>query len=116
MVQSFSQIPLLNTIIDIIIQINFGRDDERVSVSSKILTEVAKWMERFDCIVVGPGLGRDSFLLVRLLIMSNEYNTSFFLWSIATIYELLYITLDGRDILALTSITFVLLFRTVSKC
>ncbi|TVU25814.1 hypothetical protein EJB05_28324 [Eragrostis curvula] len=39
------------------------RDDERVSVSSKILTEVAKWMERFDCIVVGPGLGRDSFLL-----------------------------------------------------
>ncbi|CAO2141501.1 unnamed protein product, partial [Urochloa humidicola] len=39
------------------------RDDERASVSSKILTEVAKWMERFDCIVVGPGLGRDSFLL-----------------------------------------------------
>ncbi|XP_066335466.1 ATP-dependent (S)-NAD(P)H-hydrate dehydratase-like isoform X2 [Miscanthus floridulus] len=39
------------------------RDDQRASVSSKILTEVAKWMERFDCIVVGPGLGRDSFLL-----------------------------------------------------
>ncbi|XP_062182787.1 ATP-dependent (S)-NAD(P)H-hydrate dehydratase-like isoform X2 [Phragmites australis] len=39
------------------------RDDERAYVSSKILTEVAKWMERFDCIVVGPGLGRDSFLL-----------------------------------------------------
>ncbi|KAL6662325.1 hypothetical protein ACP70R_000184 [Stipagrostis hirtigluma subsp. patula] len=39
------------------------RDDERESVSSKILTEVSKWMERFDCIVVGPGLGRDSFLL-----------------------------------------------------
>ncbi|CAL4988421.1 unnamed protein product [Urochloa decumbens] len=39
------------------------RDDERASVSSKILTEVAKWLERFDCIVVGPGLGRDSFLL-----------------------------------------------------
>ncbi|KAJ1275390.1 hypothetical protein BS78_05G132100 [Paspalum vaginatum] len=39
------------------------RDDEQASVSSKILTEVAKWMERFDCIVVGPGLGRDSFLL-----------------------------------------------------
>lgn len=39
------------------------RVDERASVSSKILTEVAKWMERFDCIVVGPGLGRDPFLL-----------------------------------------------------
>lgn len=50
---------------------NFGRDDERSSVSSKILTEVAKWMERFDCIVVGPGLGRDSFLLVSLLYLKN---------------------------------------------
>ncbi|KAF0896853.1 hypothetical protein E2562_029363, partial [Oryza meyeriana var. granulata] len=33
------------------------------SYSVRILTEVAKWMERFDCIVVGPGLGRDPFLL-----------------------------------------------------
>ncbi|XP_047091634.1 ATP-dependent (S)-NAD(P)H-hydrate dehydratase-like isoform X2 [Lolium rigidum] len=39
------------------------REDERESVSSSILTEVTKWMERFDCIVVGPGLGRDSFLM-----------------------------------------------------
>ncbi|VAI02622.1 unnamed protein product [Triticum turgidum subsp. durum] len=39
------------------------RDDERESVSSSILTEVIKWVERFDCIVVGPGLGRDSFLM-----------------------------------------------------
>ncbi|KAL5204354.1 hypothetical protein ABZP36_009225 [Zizania latifolia] len=38
-------------------------DGERETISSKILIEVAKWMERFDCIVVGPGLGRDSFLL-----------------------------------------------------
>ncbi|KAM0931520.1 hypothetical protein ACQ4PT_000272 [Festuca glaucescens] len=42
------------------------REDERESVSSTILTEVAKWMERFDCIVVGLGLGRDSFLMVCL--------------------------------------------------
>ncbi|OAY71786.1 ATP-dependent (S)-NAD(P)H-hydrate dehydratase [Ananas comosus] len=39
------------------------RDDEKASVSTKILAEVAKWMERFDCIIVGPGLGRDPFLL-----------------------------------------------------
>eukprot|EP00268_Persea_americana_P025239 TRINITY_DN2459_c0_g1_i5.p1 TRINITY_DN2459_c0_g1~~TRINITY_DN2459_c0_g1_i5.p1 ORF type:complete len:212 (-),score=37.18 TRINITY_DN2459_c0_g1_i5:567-1202(-) len=39
------------------------RDDEKVSVSRTVLAEVAKWMERFDCIVVGPGLGRDPFLL-----------------------------------------------------
>ncbi|KAK8957052.1 ATP-dependent (S)-NAD(P)H-hydrate dehydratase [Platanthera zijinensis] len=39
------------------------RDDERASVSAKVLGEVMKWMERFDCIVIGPGLGRDPFLL-----------------------------------------------------
>ncbi|CAL8081955.1 unnamed protein product [Prunus armeniaca] len=39
------------------------RDDEKRVISGKILAEVAKWMERFDCLVVGPGLGRDPFLL-----------------------------------------------------
>ncbi|KAJ4766604.1 ATP-dependent (S)-NAD(P)H-hydrate dehydratase [Rhynchospora pubera] len=39
------------------------REDERETVSSYILAEVRKWLERFDCIVVGPGLGRDPFLL-----------------------------------------------------
>lgn len=39
------------------------RDDEKASVAAKVLAEVKKWMERFDCIVVGPGLGRDPFLL-----------------------------------------------------
>ncbi|PIA40419.1 hypothetical protein AQUCO_02500251v1 [Aquilegia coerulea] len=39
------------------------RDDEKRAVSTKVLAEVARWMERFDCLVVGPGLGRDPFLL-----------------------------------------------------
>ncbi|KAG0494297.1 hypothetical protein HPP92_005291 [Vanilla planifolia] len=39
------------------------RDEEKASVCAKVLGEVNKWMERFDCIVVGPGLGRDPFLL-----------------------------------------------------
>ncbi|KAJ3671497.1 hypothetical protein LUZ60_007576 [Juncus effusus] len=39
------------------------REEEREMIQSKILTEVNKWIERFDCIVVGPGLGRDAFLL-----------------------------------------------------
>ncbi|KAI9193762.1 hypothetical protein LWI28_000053 [Acer negundo] len=38
-------------------------DEERWRISSKILAEVDKWMERFDCLVVGPGLGRDPYLL-----------------------------------------------------
>ncbi|GAB4851133.1 hypothetical protein Ancab_030427 [Ancistrocladus abbreviatus] len=39
------------------------RDEDKKSVSIKVLAEVYKWMERFDCIVIGPGLGRDPFLL-----------------------------------------------------
>ncbi|GMN46607.1 hypothetical protein TIFTF001_015796 [Ficus carica] len=39
------------------------RDEDRASISAKVLAEVDKWMERFDCLVVGPGLGRDPFLL-----------------------------------------------------
>ncbi|CAN6450524.1 unnamed protein product [Victoria cruziana] len=39
------------------------RDDEKELTSKKVLAEVAKWMTRFDCLVVGPGLGRDPFLM-----------------------------------------------------
>lgn len=40
------------------------RDEDKKSISERVLAEVEKWMERFDCLVVGPGLGRDPFLLV----------------------------------------------------
>ncbi|CAL5413332.1 unnamed protein product [Camellia sinensis] len=39
------------------------RDEDKRSILDKVLAEVEKWMERFDCLVVGPGLGRDPFLL-----------------------------------------------------
>ncbi|GMY27511.1 ATP-dependent (S)-NAD(P)H-hydrate dehydratase [Fagus crenata] len=39
------------------------RDEDKLSITRKVLFEVNKWMERFDCLVVGPGLGRDPFLL-----------------------------------------------------
>lgn len=38
-------------------------DDEKQSSAAKVLAEVDKWMERFDCLVIGPGLGRDPYLL-----------------------------------------------------
>lgn len=34
-------------------------------MQDKVLGEVEKWLERFDCLVIGPGLGRDPFLLVQ---------------------------------------------------
>ncbi|KAL6497808.1 hypothetical protein OROHE_026958 [Orobanche hederae] len=39
------------------------RDEDKKSISVKVIKEVDKWMERFDCLVIGPGLGRDPFLL-----------------------------------------------------
>ncbi|KAM7488697.1 hypothetical protein LguiB_026181 [Lonicera macranthoides] len=39
------------------------RDEDKRSISAKVVSEVDKWMERFDCLVIGPGLGRDPFLL-----------------------------------------------------
>lgn len=45
------------------------------SISVKVIEEVDKWMERFDCLVIGPGLGRDPFLLVR-----KEYSVHKFLY------------------------------------
>uniref|UniRef100_A0A7N0U6N8 ATP-dependent (S)-NAD(P)H-hydrate dehydratase n=1 Tax=Kalanchoe fedtschenkoi TaxID=63787 RepID=A0A7N0U6N8_KALFE len=39
------------------------REEDKESISRKVLAEVDKWMERFDCLVVGPGLGRDPFLM-----------------------------------------------------
>ncbi|KAG5560099.1 hypothetical protein RHGRI_003404 [Rhododendron griersonianum] len=42
---------------------NLIQDEDKKSISERVLAEVEKWMERFDCLVVGPGLGRDPFLL-----------------------------------------------------
>lgn len=39
------------------------RDEDITTSLNKVLIEVDKWMERFDCVVIGPGLGRDPFLL-----------------------------------------------------
>ncbi|CAM6047460.1 unnamed protein product [Sphagnum compactum] len=38
-------------------------EEDRAEVKEKVMEEVGKWLKRFDCIVIGPGLGRDSLLL-----------------------------------------------------
>ncbi|KAB5545403.1 hypothetical protein DKX38_013515 [Salix brachista] len=38
-------------------------DRDKDHISRRVVAEVDKWMEGFDCLVVGPGLGRDPFLL-----------------------------------------------------
>eukprot|EP00262_Sarcandra_glabra_P006276 TRINITY_DN18423_c0_g1_i1.p1 TRINITY_DN18423_c0_g1~~TRINITY_DN18423_c0_g1_i1.p1 ORF type:complete len:371 (+),score=61.46 TRINITY_DN18423_c0_g1_i1:209-1321(+) len=54
-----------------------ARDEEKAPIADKVLAEVAKWMERFDCLVVGPGLGRDPFLLdcvSKIMIRARQSN------------------------------------------
>eukprot|EP00250_Pteridium_aquilinum_P018831 c24214_g4_i2 orf=401-1423(-) len=36
---------------------------EKQEVLKNVLFEIGKWLDRFDCLVIGPGLGRDPFLL-----------------------------------------------------
>jgi len=38
-------------------------EQEKGELKDKVLADVGKWLERFDCIVIGPGLGRDPLLL-----------------------------------------------------
>ncbi|RZB54714.1 ATP-dependent (S)-NAD(P)H-hydrate dehydratase isoform F [Glycine soja] len=47
-------------------------EEHKSSIASKVLAEVDKWLERFDCLVVGPGLGRDPFLLDGLFLVTNN--------------------------------------------
>nr|ABR16387.1 unknown [Picea sitchensis] len=52
--------------------------DEKESVRKKVLEDVKKWIERFDCLVVGPGLGRDPFLLecvAEIIQLARQGNT-----------------------------------------
>ncbi|CAL5392984.1 unnamed protein product [Camellia sinensis] len=47
-----------------LVEVTFRDDEDKRSISDDVLAEVVTWMERFDCLVVGPGLGRDPFLLM----------------------------------------------------
>ncbi|KAH9682888.1 ATP-dependent (s)-nad(p)h-hydrate dehydratase [Citrus sinensis] len=62
-IKSYSPELIVHPILEESYNISGLEDEERRCISSKILAEVDKWMERFDCLVVGPGLGRDPYLL-----------------------------------------------------
>ncbi|KAH9765238.1 ATP-dependent (s)-nad(p)h-hydrate dehydratase [Citrus sinensis] len=62
-IKSYSPELIVHPILEESYNISGLEDEERRRISSKILAEVDKWMERFDCLVVGPGLGRDPYLL-----------------------------------------------------
>ncbi|KAL2607770.1 hypothetical protein R1flu_026343 [Riccia fluitans] len=43
----------------------------------KVVGDVGKWLEKFDCLVIGPGLGRDELLMEcvsEIILMARERN------------------------------------------
>ncbi|XP_007034639.2 PREDICTED: ATP-dependent (S)-NAD(P)H-hydrate dehydratase isoform X1 [Theobroma cacao] len=62
-IKSYSPELIVHPILEESYSISNVDDEGRRYVSQKILAEFDKWMERFDCLVIGPGLGRDPFLL-----------------------------------------------------
>ncbi|GBG78116.1 hypothetical protein CBR_g26053 [Chara braunii] len=41
----------------------FNDQAERTDVIARVVHDVLQWLPRFDCLVVGPGLGRDSLVM-----------------------------------------------------
>ncbi|KAJ4722383.1 ATP-dependent (S)-NAD(P)H-hydrate dehydratase [Melia azedarach] len=62
-IKSYSPELIVHPLLEESYSISGLEDEEKRHISSKILTEFDKWMKRFDCLVVGPGLGRDPYLL-----------------------------------------------------
>lgn len=46
-----------------VLEESYTIDGDEAAVKDKVLAEIKKWLGRFDCLIIGPGLGRDSFLL-----------------------------------------------------
>lgn len=72
---------LLQSLISYLYEWYSGRsqlsEEDQRKVQDKVLGEVDKWMERFDCLVIGPGLGRDPFLLVQIHLVLLHHITEF---------------------------------------
>ncbi|PPD97312.1 hypothetical protein GOBAR_DD05657 [Gossypium barbadense] len=62
-IKSYSPELIVHPILEESYNISGVNDEGKRDISKKILSEFDKWMERFDCLLVGPGLGRDPFLL-----------------------------------------------------
>ncbi|XVF38153.1 hypothetical protein REPUB_Repub20aG0075200 [Reevesia pubescens] len=71
-IKSYSPELIVHPILEESYSISDVDDEGRRHISKKILSEFDKWMERFDCLVIGPGLGRDPFLLDGLFLVTNH--------------------------------------------
>jgi hypothetical protein len=83
-IKSYSPELIVHPVLEESYSISQLSEEDKREVQDKVLGEVGKWMERFDCLVIGPGLGRDPFLLVKihlpLLNHITEFDLSLLWW------------------------------------
>ncbi|CAG7879589.1 unnamed protein product [Brassica rapa] len=79
-IKSYSPELIVHPVLEESYTISQFSEDEKRKVQDKVIGEVDKWMERFDCLVIGPGLGRDPFLLEcvsKIMLLAKKSNVPF---------------------------------------
>ncbi|XP_038719252.1 ATP-dependent (S)-NAD(P)H-hydrate dehydratase isoform X2 [Tripterygium wilfordii] len=71
-IKSYSPELIVHPILEESYSISTFEEKDRRHLLAEVIGEVDKWMERFDCLIVGPGLGRDPFLLDGLFLVTNN--------------------------------------------
>ncbi|CAN6993239.1 unnamed protein product, partial [Brassica oleracea var. botrytis] len=79
-IKSYSPELIVHPVLEESYTISHFSEEERRQVQEKVVGEVEKWMEIFDCLVIGPGLGRDPFLLEcvsEIMLLARKFNVPF---------------------------------------
>ncbi|KAF3511155.1 hypothetical protein F2Q69_00000798 [Brassica cretica] len=79
-IKSYSPELIVHPVLEESYNISQFTEEEKRKVQDKVIGEVDKWMERFDCLVIGPGLGRDPFLLEcvsKIMLLAKKFNVPF---------------------------------------
>ncbi|KAL0876467.1 hypothetical protein Bca101_026172 [Brassica carinata] len=79
-IKSYSPELIVHPVLEESYTISHFSEEESRKVQERVVAEVDKWMERFDCLVIGPGLGRDPFLLEcvsKIMLLAKKFNVPF---------------------------------------
>ncbi|CAN6811758.1 unnamed protein product [Brassica oleracea var. botrytis] len=79
-IKSYSPELIVHPVLEESYNISQFTEEEKRKVQDKVIGEVDKWMEIFDCLVIGPGLGRDPFLLEcvsKIMLLAKKFNVPF---------------------------------------
>ncbi|XP_013727724.2 ATP-dependent (S)-NAD(P)H-hydrate dehydratase isoform X1 [Brassica napus] len=79
-IKSYSPELIVHPVLEESYTVSHFSEEEKRQVQERVVGEVDKWMERFDCLVIGPGLGRDPFLLEcvsKIMLLAKKFSVPF---------------------------------------